>query len=423
MKVQIFPGPCGGSVKIPPSKSLSHRAILCAALAEGKSVIRNIAFSDDILTTIEGMRQLGAKISASEDRLEIEGTAGRFTPPSGPIQCNESGSTLRFFIPVFSLLDQEVSFCGKNRLLKRPQSVYEEIFSNQGIPYSHTHEAITIGGRLHPGRYEVDGSVSSQFLSGLLFTLPLLQGDSELVIRPPFESASYVGLTLEMLARFGIRVEQKDALHYTVPGGQQYRACDYIVEGDDSQMAFFGVLGAINHTLCCTGLTENSKQGDRAIVEILRRCGAQVEAIEGGFRFHSGPLCAYEADLGDCPDLGPILTVLGMHAEGESRIYHAARLRDKESDRILAMETELKKFGVNIRSTRDEIWIHSISHYGTTEPLYGHKDHRIVMSLAIAATLADRPVVIEGAEAINKSYPAFFEDLGSVGIRWEQMDD
>lgn len=423
MKVKIYPSTCSGQVILPPSKSMAHRAIICASLAEGVSHISNVAYSQDIIATIEGMKQLGADIKENGDTLTITGIKDMTNLKSDEVFCNESGSTLRFFVPIFSLSDKKITFTGKNRLLKRPQKLYEEMFKKQGLYYKQDDEKIEIKGSLKPGLYEIKGDVSSQFISGLLFTLPLLDKDSLIKILPPFESASYISLTLEMLKRFGIKAYFKNELEIVIPGNQKYKACDYSIEGDFSQFAFFGVLGAINSDITCLGLSHDSAQGDKAIVDILKKTNANIEEIENGYIIHKSNLNGCEIDLKDCPDLGPILTVLGANCKGKTRIYNAARLRYKESDRIEAMETELKKIGVDISSTENEIFIHGNENFLCDEELSGHKDHRIVMSLCVFATILNKPVVINEAEYIKKSYPDFFEDLKQCNVKVEYLYD
>ena len=421
MKIKIYPSKCSGEIKIPSSKSMGHRAIICASLANGKSIISNLDYSDDILATIDGMRKLGANIQCEKDRLIIEGIENFDSLKENIIDCNESGSTLRFFIPIFSLTGEKISFTGKNRLLKRPQKIYEEIFKEQNLYYFQDEDKIEIEGKIKAKEYFIDGNISSQFISGLLFTLPLLEESSIININPPFESASYIDLTMEVLKEFGITINKVTPLRLEIQGGQKYRAKDYKVEGDFSQLAFFAVLGALNNDLKCIGVKHNSKQGDKSIIDILKKSGVKIEEIEEGYLIHKGKIKDCEIDLGDCPDLGPILNVLAMYGEGEFKIFNAGRLRLKESDRISAMEEELKKLGVEIETTEDEIKILGKKNYLGNIEVFGHKDHRIVMSLAIVGTILEKPIIIDGAEAVEKSYPKFFQDLESLNIKVEYL--
>ena len=414
MIAEITPSHCQGSVHIPPSKSMAHRAIIAASLAKGVSHITNVDFSDDILATIAGMRQLGARIDIEGNSVTIAGIES-FQAPDQAVFCNESGSTLRFFIPIFSLCEQPVRFSGKGRLLQRPQSVYEAIFHAQGLRFQQDADAVTIEGALKPGEYEIDGSISSQFITGLLFTLPLLEKDSVIRIKAPFESRSYIDLTLQMLANFHIQAHFSDPYTIVIKGNQRYQPCDVRIEGDFSQLAFFAVLAAISGDLHIRGVSLHSRQGDRQILTILNAFGAHSEALEDGFLIHQGDLHGCKIDLNDCPDLGPIVFVLAAMAKGTTHITNAGRLRIKESDRIAAMEEELRKFHVDITSNEEEVWIQgNPAGYTCGECLQGHNDHRIVMAMSVMALVNHSVCRIEGAQAIRKSYPSFFEDVQRI---------
>lgn len=420
MKARVAPTACSGHVAIPPSKSMAHRAIICAALAQGTSVIKNVAYSQDIKTTIAGMQQLGADIRMEEDQVTITGIQD-FTVQQKEVFCCESGSTLRFFIPIFSLCNQEITFTGQGRLMQRPQKVYEDLFHSQSLFFEQNASGITIRERLRPGDITLKGDVSSQFISGLLFTLPMLKEDSTIHILPPFESRSYVDLTLQMLETFGVHASFTDELTIHIPGNQKYKAADYSIEGDYSQLAFFAVLAAINNDLTITGVHHNSRQGDKKILSILKDFGVRMEEVENGYHIYKSRLHGNAVDLADCPDLGPILTVLAMYSPGNTRIYNAGRLRIKESDRIEAMEQELRKFHVDIHSTENEIFISGGTDYTCDTELSAHNDHRIVMALSVAASCSNSICTIEGAQAINKSYPTFFDDLKAIGGKVELL--
>lgn len=426
MKVKVTPPSLAAGevshIKIPPSKSMAHRAIICASLAQGTSRIDNIDYSDDILATISGMEQLGAIIERGEDYLIITGISDLHQLKTDCIDCNESGSTLRFFIPIFTLSGKPVSFTGRNRLLKRPQGIYETLYQERGLKFEQKEDHILVEGALPAGRYELDGNVSSQFITGLLFALPLLAEDSVIVVRPPFESRSYILLTLQVMKAFGVKAEFTEENTLVIPGGQQYQARDYTVEGDFSQLAFFAVLGAADKDIHCTGMRHDSQQGDKAILDIIKAAGGSVTETEEGYLIQKSKLSGKQISIADCPDLGPILTVLAMYSEGTTIICDAERLRYKESDRIAAMESELLKLGVAIRSTEGEMIIDGKSSYCCNTELFGHKDHRIVMSLSVAAVCGGFSVVINGAECINKSYPGFFQDLELVGAKVEVLE-
>ena len=308
--------------------------------------------------------------------------------------------------------------------MQRPQTIYQDIFRKQGLLYAQNPENITIQGKLKPGVFEVAGNISSQFISGLLFALPLLEGDSLIRILPPFESQSYLKLTLDLLKQYGIEIQQKDEFTLLIPGNQSYCPHDYRVEGDYSQGAFWAVLSAINNPITCIDLQANSHQGDKAILTILQQCGAKISTAEKdkGLTVIGGQLMGQEIDLADCPDLGPILMVLALFCQGQSRIYHAKRLRYKESDRIAAMEAELRKIGVDITSTEDDIFITPQQDYKAAGLIETHGDHRIAMAMAVAATKCLAPVTISHGEVVEKSYPNFWEHLENLGIQVEKHD-
>lgn len=421
MRIHLFPGPVGGVVAAPPSKSLAHRAVICAALAHGVSHVSNLEYSRDITATIGAMRQLCARIYREETGLRVEGMGG-FATVTRPIDCGESGSTLRFLWPLCSLTGQKVTLTGQGRLMQRPLSVYEGIAAKQGIRTGRNEDSVSVFGQLRPGRYDLPGDVSSQFISGLLLALPLLEKDSTLVIAPPFESRSYVQLTLAAMAAFGVQARWENAQTLAVPGGQRYIPADYTVEGDYSQAAFFAVLGAACGGIGITGLAEDSLQGDAAILPILRRCGAVFSRKGDAVRFEApaAPLQGTAIDLADCPDLGPILMALGALCRGETTLTHAGRLRIKESDRIAAMEEELRKFGAEISSTDDTVVIRGRGAAGLHPPtaaLCGHNDHRVVMSLTMLALACGFEAELDGAQAVEKSWPAFFDELQTLGAK------
>ena len=422
MKAIVYPGKCHGKVVIPPSKSMSHRAIICASLAEGVSTISNVAYSDDIIATINAMKALGATIEMNQDTLTITGVNSTIKNVETEVDAHESGSTLRFIVPIFSLSNQKVTFTGKNRLLYRPQGVYKTMFEEQSLYFYQDTSKLEIEGALKPQAYLIDGSISSQFISGLLFTLPLLNDDSTIKIIPPFESESYVTLTIELLSLFGIQIERLDELTYHIKGKQKYKANNYRVEGDYSQLAFHAVLAALNNDLELDGVSHKSLQGDKAIIDILKNSGINIENTLTGYIIHKSNVMSTTVDLADCPDLGPILCVLGSFAE-KFHITNCNRLRIKESDRIAAMENALQPIGSNITSDENNIYITKNLPYHGNVTVDGAKDHRIVMSMSVMATLLDSPLTITNAEAINKSYPAFFDDLKKLGIEVQLIND
>ena len=413
MLARIQPSRLQGSVTVPPSKSMAHRALLCAGLAAGTTQIQGILPSQDMEATCRALTALGASIVRQGSLARVQGVAGRPKAPQGPVDCGESGSTLRFLIPAFALASAPARLTGRGRLPQRPLGPYGAIFHGQGLPFAQDETGVSFQGPLAPGDYGLPGDVSSQFISGLLFALPLLPGDSHIRIQPPFESRGYVNMTLQVMDAFGVQAAFLDGLTLHVPGNQRFTApaAPFLVEGDDSQAAFFLTLDAILGDVSVAGLSLRSIQGDRVMGEILARCGH----VPGQ---PPRPLAPFVADLGDCPDLGPILMTLGLFCQGESRLLNAGRLRLKESDRGTAMAQELSKLGGQASLAGDEIRIRQ-SRLRPGPALSSHGDHRIAMALAVAALGARIPADIQGAEAVEKSYPDFWKDLAAIGARVE----
>ena len=412
----------GGAIAAPPSKSMAHRAVLCAALAKGTSHIRNLEFSKDIAATLAAAGQLCARVTTGENDAVVEGL-GQFRPVSAPVDCCESGSTRRFVIPLASLTGQEITFVGRGRLMERPQSVYEELYRAKGLRFEQTPSGLTVEGLLSSGDYTLAGNVSSQFISGLLFALPLLAGTSTLRLLPPVESRSYIDMTRAVQAAFGVESRWLDETTLEISGGQEYHPCDYTVEGDYCQAAFPAVLGAVAGGVTLTGLAEKTLQGDAAILDILRRCGAKFTPTAAGIVFEQAPLHGTDIDLADCPDLGPVLMVLGLLCEGTTVIRNAERLRIKESDRIEAMEMELRKCGGVLSSEGGTITITGCAGalHAPGEALSGHNDHRVVMSLAVLALAAGLKLPIAEAEAVTKSWPNFFTAIKPLGAEVQDV--
>ena len=416
MTAYIRPGPPpSGVLAAPPSKSMAHRAVLCAALADGESRLTGLAHSQDIDATLAAAAALGAQVEAGESWARIAGAAP-LQAPAAPVDCCESGSTLRFLIPLAALTGRPVAFTGRGRLMQRPQSVYQELFASQGLRFEQEGDTLTVAGPLRPGCFSLAGDVSSQFISGLLFALPLLDGDSRLCLKPPVESRSYIEMTRASQSLFGVASAWLDEYTLAVPGGQAYRPRDMAIEGDWSQVAFPAALGVLAGDVTVTGLEPGTLQGDAVILDILRRCGGRAEAVPGGVRFQKSALHGTKIDLADCPDLGPILMALGLLCEGETVIANAGRLRLKESDRIAAMEQELRKLGGRIESDGGTVTVRRSALHAPAGPLWGHNDHRVVMSLTVLTAAAGLPVQIDGAEAVAKSWPGFFAAVRQLGV-------
>lgn len=401
---------------VPPSKSMAHRLLACSALADGSSHIANLGHSADIDATAAAIRLLGAGMEWEGTNAVVHGSApGRYHPEE-PIDCGESGSTLRFLIPIFALLAEPVTFTGAKRLFERPLGPYEAIFRERGLLFERGESSLTIEGPLPSGEYTLRGDISSQFISGLLFALPLLEGDSTITIQPPFESWAYVTLTRWAQERFGIYNAWTGPFSLMVPGGQRYSPADLTVEGDWSQGAVFAVIAAVRGGFSIAGLDPESAQGDRVILEILRKCGAQT-AFDGTLDITPSKDLRSPGvvDLSGCPDLGPVLFSLAALCRGTTRFVNAGRLRGKESDRIGTMEQELKKLGVNTASTEDSLVVEGSAALRDGLTVDAHNDHRVAMALATLAFCGGISLTIEGAECVEKSWPRFFDDLKGLG--------
>ena len=423
MKIKIKPGNLKGTIEIPPSKSYSHRAVIAAALAENgkKSKIDNLKFSVDITTTTDIMENWGAEIERFESALEIIGNGGKVLPRDKYVQCNESGSTIRFLIPVGITSKNELVFDGKGKLVDRPLDSYYRIFDKQGLKYETTGGKLplTVNGKLKPGNYEIDGNISSQFITGLLYALPLLDGDSKLIINKNLESKGYVDLTLEILKLAGIEIVNNDYKSFDIRGNQTYKPFDYTVEGDYSQVAFWIVAGIISanrdNEVKCLHVNKNSLQGDREIIEIVTRMGAKLEIFDDYVIVKPSKTKGTVIDISQCPDIGPVLTVLAALSEGETRIINGERLRIKESDRITSIKTELNKLGGNVSEEGDSLIIQGVEGFRGGVTVNAWNDHRIAMSLAIASTRCEREIILEEAESVRKSYPHFWDDFVKMG--------
>ena len=399
MDIRISPSRLSGRVSIPASKSCAHRAIICAALADGVSHISGVTFSKDIEATINAMTALGASFSIDGSNITVTGISS--IPAFADIDCNESGSTLRFVIPIAAALGADSIFRGQGRLPERPIDIYKRELGKNGIEFSTEKMPYNISGKLSGGRFEIEGNVSSQFITGLLFALPLCEKDSEIVLTSRLESRPYVDITLDILARFGIIITESEN-GFIIRGGQKYSPHDEKVEGDYSQAAFFYVANALGSDITIDNLSPDSVQGDKRIKDVI------AESVR------SGDIYGFSADCSDIPDLVPILSVLGAYGKEKSVIYNAERLRIKESDRLAACADMLGRLGADITVTDDGLIMKPVNGlHGGEVSSFG--DHRIVMSAAIAALRCSGDVIIHGAEAVEKSYPDFFRDYTLLG--------
>lgn len=403
MNVKIKPGVALGEIKAPPSKSCAHRLLICAALAKGKSVIDNIGTNDDIIATISCLKESGANIELNGKNAIVYGIDNKERFEALKLFCNESGSTLRFLIPLSLVFSERTCFSGSQRLLERPQSVYEELFREKSCYLEKVDNSLVAGGELKSGIYKMRGDVSSQFLTGLLFALPLLNGDSEIILTTPLESAPYVDITIDVLSRFGVLIEKSDNKFY-IKGNQSYKPQTLSVEGDWSNAAFLEAFNLLGGNVVLKGMNSHSYQGDKVFRKYFQELKSGTPAL----------------DITDCPDLAPILISCAVICNG-ARLTGTKRLKIKESDRGIAMQTELLKFGVEIIVEEDEIFVPKTEIKAPKEILDCHNDHRIAMALAVLCSKVGG--VLENARCVNKSYPEFFDDIKTLGIQTDIKGD
>ena len=400
-----------GEVTPPPSKSILHRYIITSSLAKGISKIENISYSDDIIATIEAMKKLGAKIEKNNNYLLIDGSKTfdkEYLNNNAEIDCNESGSTLRFLFPLSIVKKNKISFKGKGKLFKRPLNPYFENFDKYKIKYSYINEnEILLDGQLKSGEYEIDGDISSQFITGLLFSLPLLNGNSKISIKGKLESSSYIDITLDCLNKFGIKIINNSYQEFIIEGNQTYKSGDYEVEADYSQVAFFLVANSIGSNIKINGLNSNSLQGDKKIVDFI----SQIDNWNKEEKLI--------LDGSETPDIIPILSLKACISKKEIEIVNIARLRIKESDRLKATVKELSRLGFDLLEKEDSILINSRKDFNkiNNSPIYlsSHSDHRIAMTIAIALTCYNGEIILDNLDCVKKSYPNFWEVFLSLG--------
>lgn len=402
MNLRITPGPLAGTVTPPPSKSMAHRAILAAALTNETSAIHNVALSQDIEATLRCVSALGGAWKQEGDTLYVSGVWHREWDPAGlpHLDCGESGSTLRFLIPIALTLNNGGVFTGRGRLMERPQKPYFDIFDEKGISYELKDGTLTIQGELNSGEFRLPGNVSTQFVTGLLYALPLMDVDSEIVLTSPLEGRGYVDMTLDVLHRFGVRAEETET-GFAVPGGQAYRPCDMAIEADWSQAAFWYAAAFLGNPVEAAGLAPRSTQGDGAIVRLAARL--------------AGP-GAVDIDVSGCPDLVPPLAAMAaLRAGCTTYLGKAARLRLKESDRLATVTQTLSALGADIEEGSDFLKLAGRDGLAGGVTVDCCSDHRIAMMAAIAATRCAKPVTLLGADCVQKSYPTFWEEYQRLG--------
>ena len=423
--VSITPSKLSGGVVIPPSKSISHRAVICASLAKGVSELYNVGKSEDIDATISAMRAMGAKITVQGDKLVIDGSNTLNIGVPVRLDCRESGSTLRFLVPLALHCDADVTFTGTGRLPERPMNTILNVFDEFGISYKAGKEKtlpLTIKAGHLNGIIEMEGNVSSQFISGLLFALPLYPYDSEIIITTPFESKGYIDMTIDVLESFGIEIYNSGYKRFKIKGGQSYKPVNYAVEADYSQAAFFLAAGALGSFVVCKGLSLDTKQGDQKIIDVIEKMGGTVVKDEKeGIAALPSRLHGCTIDVSQIPDLVPAITVLAACASGETVIKGAARLRHKESDRLSAIAQQINSIGGTVIEKGDTLIIEGADTL-SGGAANGCNDHRIAMAVAVASTMCDEIVTIDGSDCVKKSYPHFWQDFASLGGIVDEWD-
>lgn len=397
MKVKILPSKTSGEVSAPPSKSFAHRYLIGSVLSRGKCVIKSIADSDDISATLACIEQLGGSVTKDGNIVTVIPTNEKQIE-NAVFDCKESGSTLRFFIPVVLATGaKNCTFLGSERLLARGIKEYEKLFENSDVKINSDEKSIEVNGTLSAGNYEISGEVSSQYTTGMLFALSVLDGKSTLKITGNAESRAYVDMTIKVLKDFGADIAEPEKNFFEINGKGRLSPGEFTVEGDWSNAAFLIALSRLAGTISVSGLNENSVQGDRF-------SSVAFDALDGENA---------EIDLKDCPDLAPILFAYAAYKNG-GRFINTRRLRVKESDRANVMAEELKKFGANVKVYENSVEIEKTQLKPPIVPLCGHNDHRIVMALSVLAAVFGAE--IDGAEAVNKSYPDFFRVIKKAGV-------
>lgn len=417
MKNMIFtPSRIDGNVRIPSSKSQSHRALMCAALA-GDSVVRGVDMSNDITATANALRALGAELTYNESEHTFYiGKPCERGALAGEVNSGESASTLRFFIPLAAALGAEVTFVGEGRLPKRPTDIYKPILETRGASLAYPQNGdflpLHVSGCLTAGEFSLRGDISSQFVTGLLYAATQIDGESRITLTTLLESKPYADLTVDMLGLFGADITETDN-GYTVKGGK-LTPLDIDVEGDCSQAAFFAVAAAIGGRVTMSGIRRDTKQGDLALFDIVERFGASIEWNDGNVTItKADKLVSSDIDAKDIPDLVPALAVMAAFAEGTTRIYNAGRLRIKESDRIASTAAMLSALGGDVTETEDGLIIVGKKML-TGGKVCACNDHRIAMAAAAASAGCTGDVVVDDMSCIDKSYPEFVRDFMSV---------
>ncbi len=404
--ITLTPSLLGGTVKVVSSKSFAHRALIIASMAQGKSTIHDLPKSEDVNATEDALKHFGTTFEGVTIQTNHRYYDGEV------VQCFASGSTLRMLIPYAMAQFETVTFTGIKRLFERPLDVYETLFKDQIKKIDAQH--LQVFGPINTNIFEVDGSKSSQFISGLLMMSPLLKKDVEIRVMKDETSSSYVNMTLDVMKQFGVHVEKRDGT-YMIAKNQQYMPTTLFIEGDYSQAAFFLVAGIIGEKIHVTGLKQVSLQGDYAIIDILQSMGGKVQWLEEGWLALPSVTHGITIDLDDIPDLGPILMILAGLSKGTTTFLNVNRLTYKESDRLHTMIAILSTLGVSTYYKNNVLEVTGVSTFKGNLRLSSQNDHRIAMAIAIASIRAQGEITLEDADAINKSYPQFYEEFQSIG--------
>lgn len=426
MRLRITPSTVSGRVAAPPSKSYTHRAIIAASLAAGESLITDPLLSDDTNYTIEACRALGAEIERRDDGLAVKGNGGQISLKETEIYAGNSGSTVRMIAPLAALSPTKVTLDGDDRLRQRPMGdliaalvglgVKARSLNDNGCPPLEIE-----GGGFKTNLVTISGAISSQPLSGLLLAAPVTEGGLLIEVDGELRSRPYIDITLEVMRAFGVAAANRGYKDFVAAGGQSYKARQYPIEGDYSSAAYFLAAGAIGGgPVTVTNLEKDSAQGDRHFLAILTDMGASVTAQSGSVTVsRQKELSGFDADLGDRPDLVPTLAAAAAFAQGKTTISNIGHLRFKESDRINDTAAELAGMGVRTEVSGDSLTVYGGRPRGAE--LDAHNDHRLAMSLAVAALFAQGDSIINGAEAVTKSYPRFFDELTKLGAKAEEL--
>lgn len=439
MKIVIKPSEISGKIKLPPSKSVEHRAIIASAFCKDESFIKNVEFSNDIIATCNVLKNLGVDISISKypnlnfcndlDKIRNLGNVnlkicnrffnkkdGHFKVLNNTLNCIESGSTLRFFIPIASIIGEDIIFTGSSVLGTRPLSPYYKIFDEQNLYYQNFNGGfpLKVNGKLKSGVFNIRGDISSQFITGLLFVLPILNGDSEINIINELQSRDYVDLTIDVLKKFSINIVNDDYKHFYISGNQTYKSNEYNVEGDFSQSAFWIVAGVLNGNIEIQNVNFNSLQGDKKIIDLVKKMGGNIVCFEDKVLAKKSNTYGIDIDASNIPDLVPALALLAALSKGRTRIFNAKRLRYKECDRLNAIALGINKLGGCIKQTEDGLIIDGKEFLNGGE-VDNFNDHRMAMTFTIASLKSKNNIIMNNFEAVNKSYPQFYPQFTKNG--------